>query len=230
MARAPGARGHGAHRRRRGHAQQRHRARPGPAHGADAPASHGLRPHPAGARHARRPGRRGRRGRGPLGRRRRPRRALRPARRVLLRGRLHAAAQAAHRAQRRAGRGGRRLPRPHRLGGDRRGLVRRDPLSLRAHPGLVAAALVGAHAGARRRLPVLGHPHPAHPLRRRGDPPAHRRVRRRAHGGAGGSAGRRPLRRRVRGRHGRRRPCCSGRSRCACSGGRPPAPPGRSSR
>ena len=150
---------------------------------------------------------------------------LRAARRVLLRGRLHAAAQAAHRAQRRAGRGGRRLPRPHRLGGDRRGLVRRDPVPLRAR----------SRSG-RRRTPGRspwrsatttappGIPTPPARYGDAGDPPAHRRLRRRAHRGARRAARRRPVRRR------RTRPAWSlavraalGVHGCACSGGRPPA-------
>ncbi len=59
------------------------------------------------------------------------------------------------------------------------GLVRRDPVPLRADPGLVAAALLGADAGARGRLPRLGHPHAARPLRRRRHAAAHRRLHRR---------------------------------------------------
>ena len=223
-------RGDGAHRRRRGHAQQRHRARRGPAHGADAPASHGLRPHPAGARHARRAGRRGRRGSGPLGRRRRPRRGLRAARRVLLR-RLYTL-----------------LLKP------RTALSAVPGGVAGVFPALIGWAATGAAwSGAILFLcvliPVWSPPHswaltlalgedyrasgiPTPPARY-GDDATRRLIAGfmvRAHRGAGRAARRRPVRRRLRGRAWSSPSCCSGRSRCACSAGRPRPPPGRCSR
>ena len=186
--------GHGSHRGRRGDPQQRHRAGHRRAHAAHAPAADGERP-PAPRAGARRRARRGgHRSPGPLGHCRRPRRRLRPARRRLLRARLHAAAQAAHRLELRARRPRRRLPRAHRLGGDRSPVVRRHPVPLRRGLRLVAAALLGAVPGARGRLPLLGHPDAGGALRRADHARLDRRLLRGLHGHRHGGRPDRPVR------------------------------------
>ncbi len=154
------------------------RARRRHAHGAHAPAADGERPHPGRASTRRGTGAGGRRQPGPVGRGRRPRGGLRPARRRVLRASSYTLLLKPRTALSSIpGAVAGVFPALIGWAATGAGVVGRPPLPLRARLRLVAATLLGAGPRARGGLPGLGHPDAGGRLRRRRVPAAHRLVR-----------------------------------------------------